>query len=142
VFRGLIDVLRKRNKSNLKIRIHYVLVKWNNRLAIRRNRSDLLYFSFGRDDFRSKEIREALNRLGCSFIEVMPRTSFRDMLRNMFRGGKEYYYGREPSTNRFGYRYDLAGLTFEKSKLFKAAIEVVERAITSYLIEYGDHSKA
>jgi hypothetical protein len=142
MFRGLIEVLEARTKSNFKTRIHYWLVKWNNRLvAARRRRATVLYFSFGRNDFRSKEIKETLDELGCRFIEVLPRASFRKMLGNMF-GGADYYYGREPVDNKFGYHYQLNDLTPEKKMLFQAAIQVVERSITSYLVEYNDHLEA
>ena len=141
-FRSLINLLEGQNNSSIKTRIHYWLVKWNNRLVVRRSRVDLLYFSFGRDDFRAKEIRETLSQLGARFIEVVPRTSFFKMLRNMLGGGKDYYYGREPTGNKFGYSYNLTGLSAEKTKLFEAAIQAVERSITSYLIEYEDHLKA
>jgi len=141
-FRGFIDLLQSRHKSSAKLRIHYWLVKWNNRLVMRRNRVDLLYFSFGRDDFRTKEIRQTLVQLQTRFIEVVPQTSFLNMIRNMIGGGKDYYYGREPTRNRFRYSYDLNDLPFEKQRLFTAAIHAVERSVTSYLTEYADHEKA
>jgi hypothetical protein len=141
-FRSLIDLFQSQRKSSAKLRIHYWLVKWNNRLVVQRNRVDLLYFSFGRGDFRSKEIRQTLSELGARFIEVVPPTSFRNMIRNTTRKGRDYYYGRESTTNQFRYNYDLTNLPPEKQKLFRAGIDVVERSITSYLTEYEDHLKA
>jgi hypothetical protein len=141
-FRNFIDLFDWRGKSSLKTRIHYWLVKWNNRLVVRRSPVDLLYFSFGRNDFRGKEIRGTLIQLGSHFIEVVPRASFHGVIRNMLKGGKDYFYGREPTGNKFHYSYDLNDLTLEKRKLFNVAIQTVERSITSYLTEYEDHLEA
>ncbi len=141
-FRSLITLLKARGEANFKTRLHYWLVKWNNRLVTRRHRADLLYFSFGRNDFRAKEIRETLTQLGSRFIKIVPRTSFRNMIQNIVGGGKDYYYGRESRSNRFRYNYDLTGLAREKQKLFEAAVRIVETSITGYLIEYEDHLKA
>jgi hypothetical protein len=141
-FRSFLDLMGRARAPSLKSRLHYYLVKWSNRCVVRRNRVPLLYFSFGRNDFRGKEIRKILQQLGCKFIEVVPRTSFLNILRNLFRGGKDYYYGREAMGNRFHYTYDITSLSSEKQKLFALAIRAVERSITSYLVEYNHHRKA
>ena len=141
-FRALITVFDGGNKSTLKTRLHYWLIRVNNRLVVRRNRVALLYFSFGRSDFRAKEVRETLSRLGSRFIEVVPPTTFRAMIQNILGGGKEYYYGREPNGKGFNHRYDVTGLAPDKQKLFAVAIQVVERTITSFLTEYEDHLQA
>ena len=141
-FRAFISVLHGRNKRTIKTHVHYWLAKWNNRLVVRRNRVDLLYFSFSRDDFRTKDIRETLIQLGSRFIDVVQRTSFRNMIRNMLGGGKDYYYGREPTANRFRYAYDLTSCSVEKKKLFEAAVQFLERSVTNFLVEYEDHLKA
>ena len=61
------------------------------------------------------------------------------MIRNILGGGKEYYYGREPNGNGFNCRYVLTDLAPDKQRLFEVAIQVVERTITSFLIEYENH---
>ncbi len=114
-FRSFIDGLKRQSNPTLKTRIHYWLIKWNNRWVARRTPVDLLYFSFGRNDFRGKEIRETLIQLGSNLIEVVPRTNFLNMIRNMLGKGRDYYYGREPTGNGFRYIYDLTNLLPEKA---------------------------
>ena len=145
-FRTLIEILAdEKPKRSLKTRLHYLLMKWNNRAVLRRCPADLLFFRVARSDFRTVEIRKALEALGVRYLDVVPAPSIRELLSSLLRGGRDYHFSQSPPMNRgnrFGYRYPLDHLAPLKRRLFAAAIRAVETSITSCLVEYHDHERA
>ena len=145
-FRTLIELLAdEKPKRPLKTRLHYFLMKWSNRAVLRHYPADLLFFRFARKDFRTVEIRKALEALGVRYLDVVPAPSIRELLSSLLRGGRDYHFSQPPRMdrgNRFGYRYPLDHLDPFKRKLFAAAIRAVETLITSCLVEYRDHERA
>lgn len=145
-FRALIALFTEETpKRTWKTRLHYVLMKWTNRAVIRRNPADLLVFRFARKDFRTVEIRKALDALGVRYIDVVPVQSIRELVSSLLRGGGEYHFSQPPPLtrgNRFGRTYPLDHLDPLKRKLFATAIRAVEASITSCLVEYRDHGWA
>ncbi len=145
-FRKLIEIfVAEEPKRSLKTRLHYLLMKWSNRAALRRCKADLLFFRFARRDFRTTEIRKALDTLGVCYLEVIPVPSIRELLSSLLRGGRDYHFSQPPPMNRgnrFGHTYALDHLDPLRRKLFAAAIRAVETSVTSCIIEYGDHERA
>jgi len=145
-FRSLIELLSADTpKRSLATRLHYLLMKWSNRAVLRRNRADILFFRFARKDFRTVEIRQALDALGAQYLDVAPAPSTRELLSSLLRGGGDYHFSQPPPMNRgnrFGHTYALDHLDPLKRKLFAAAIRAIERSITSCLVEYRDHERA
>lgn len=145
-FRTLIELLTdKKPRRSLKTRLHYLLMKWSNRAVLRRNPADLLFFRFARNDFRTVEIRKALEALGVRYLDVVPAPSIRELLSSLMRGGRDYHFSQPPAMdrgNRFQCHYPLDHLDPLKQKLFATAIEAVETLITSCIIEYRDHERA
>ena len=145
-FRTLIELLAdEKPKRPLKMRLHYLLMKWSNRVVLRRSPADLLFFRFARKDFRTVEIRKALDTLGVRYLDVVPAPSIRELLSSLLRGGRDYCFTQPPAMNRgnrFGHSYPLDHLDPLKRKLFAAAIRAVETSITSCLVEYHDHERA
>ena len=145
-FRQLIELLSDdAPRRSLATRLHYLLMKWGNRAVLRRNRPDLLFFRFAREDFRTVEIRKTLDSLEVRYLQVVPAPSTRELLSSVLRGGSGYHFSQPPPMNRgnrFGHSYPLDHLDPLKRKLFTAAIRAIERSITSCLIEYRDHERA
>lgn len=145
-FRNLIEILGdEKAKRSLKTRLHYLLMKWSNRAVLRRHPADLFFFRFARKDFRTVEIRKALEALKVRYLDVVPAPSIRDLVRSLIRGGREYYFSQPPPMNRgnrFGHQYRLDHLDPFKKQLFTAAIRAVETSVTSCLVEYRDHERA
>ena len=145
-FRSLIELLSDDTpKRSLATRLHYLLMKWSNRAVLRRSRADILFFRFARKDFRTVEIRQALDELGAQYLDVVPAPSTRELLSSLLRGGGDYHFSQPPPMNRgnrFGHTYALDHLDPLKRKLFAAAIRAIERSITSCLVEYRDHERA
>lgn len=144
--RSLIELLADENpKRSLKSRLHYLLMKWGNRAVLRRCPADLLFFRFAQKDFRTVEIRKALDALKVRYLEVVPAPSIRELLSTLLRGGRDYHFTQPPPMtrgNRFRHDYSLKHLEPLKRKLFAAAIRAVETSITSCLVEYRDHRRA
>ena len=142
----MIELLTNRTpKRSLKTRLHYLLMKWSNRAVLRRNAADLLFFRFVRKDFRTVEIRKALDELGIRFLDVVPAPSIRELLSSLLWGGREYHYTQPPPMNRgnrFGHTYKLDHLDPLKRTLFSAAIRAVETSITSCIIRCASPSRA
>ena len=145
-FRNLIELMATESpRRSLKSRLHYRLMKWSNRAVLRRCPADLLFFRFARKDFRTVEIRKALEALGVRYLEVVPAPSSRELLASLLRGGRDYHFTQPPAMNRgnrFGHSYPLDHLDPLKQKLFAAALRAVETSITSCLVEYRDHERA
>ena len=145
-FRTLLDVFDKSPvRQSPATRLHGFLLRWNNRMVVRGSSADLLFFRFAESDFRTAEIRKALDSLRVNYLDVSPAPRIRRMVEGLLKGERNYYYSHPPGMNRgnrFGRRYRLEYLKPAKRSLFTAAIRAVELSITSFLVEYRDHEKA
>ena len=123
-FRTLIELFTdEKPKRSLKTRLHYLLMKWSNRAVLRRHPADLLFFRFARKDFRTVEIRKALDALKVRYLEVVPAPSIRELFTSLLRGGNEYHFSQPPPMNRgnrFGHTYRLDHFEPLKRQLFAA----------------------
>ena len=146
MFRGLIDVLGELpSRRSLSTRLHYLLLRWNNRLVVRGSSAELLFFRFARSDFRTTEIRKALDSLGVNYLDVTPAPRTRHIATRFLKGERNYYFTQPPGMdrgNRFRRRYRLEHLEPSKRRVFADAIRAVELFITSFIVEYRDHKKA
>jgi len=132
---------QKIGRKTLRNRILHLVVTFNNWAVVRRFPFKLLFFRFSpdEDDFRSKEMRKALEELGVKYIQVIPRNRIYRVVINLLRNKPYYYYGNSFSTNLFKNEYDLGRLDDGKGVLFEKAIEYVELAISGYIREYKSH---
>lgn len=145
-FRTLLDVLGNvSERQTLASRLHALLVRLNNRVAMRQSSANMLFFRFAQSDFRTAEIRKALDSLGTNYLDVSPAPRIRQIVSDLVKGKLNYYYAQPPGMNRgnrFGFRYRLDHLEPIKRLLFTAAIRAVELSITSFVGEYQIHKKA
>lgn len=127
-----------------KLHIHEWLWKLSNELLVRRKKCDVVFFRFAAKDFRSKDILQALNNLGISYIPAVPSHSIWTAVANILRRGPDYFFAQPPPTwrgNRFRRSYDLAGLPDDKRTLFAAAINLVERTLTTCVADMRLHRR-
>jgi hypothetical protein len=140
-FSRVVALLRREDPGQgLKTRLFHALAAFNNRRTLRRHPAEMLFFRFAEDDFRSKEMRSTLEELGVRYVEVVP-PSKATLLRNLREGGRYYFYGGPPATNRFGRTFDLGHLDPDVRWIFECAIAYVEATVSSYFREYELHSR-
>jgi len=136
----LVGVIEGNEKENrLKMIIFRVLVRINNWLVLRLYRFELMFFRFSVEDFRSVEIRKALDELGASYIQVVPPGRIIGILKGMLQRMPYYYYGGVTSNERFNHQYVFGGLDRHKNRLFERAAERIDIMISSYVKEYKIH---
>lgn len=144
-FRTLINLFDgSSRRRSVKHRLHYLLMRWHNRLAAR-TPAELLFFRFAHKDFRTEEIRKALGQLGVVSLNVVPAPRTSRIIASFFKRERDYFYSQPPTTargNRFRIRYPLPGTDEFKRRIFEAAISAVECSITGFIVEYRHHLQA
>ena len=120
------------------------LWKLSNELLVRRRKCDVVFFRFAAKDFRSKDILQALDDLGINYIPAVPSHGIWTAAANILRRGPDYFFAQPPPVwhgNHFGYSYDLSGFPNDKRTLFTAAIQLVERTITTCVVDMHLHRR-
>ena len=139
-FRQLVSLLKYHPAmKGWKIRLFYFLVDVNNTMVVRKYPSRILFFRFAMDDFRSSEIRKALDELQVEYIQVVPPPRMKDVAKNLFRRGPYYFFGGISRKSRFRCKYNLDNIGEYESFLFQRAIEKAETSISGYIVEYDKH---
>lgn len=139
-FYHLVSIISGEDKHvNWKTFVFYAFVKISNWRVLRKYRTELLFFRFSLNDFRSVEIRKVLDGFGARYIEVVPPGRFFEVLRYFLQSRPYYYFGGLPSRNIFNHQYDITGIPKHKRFVFERVIEKTERMISGYIREYKRH---
>lgn len=121
-----------------KAALFNLLIRWNNRWALRRRPAEILFFRFTPDDFRTRAAKTALDDLGARYLEAFGAER-RLLLRSLLQGTPHYFYGGVPVENRFRCEYRLEGLDRHKGIVFRRAIDRIERMISGFIREFEEH---
>ncbi|MBI1937715.1 MAG: hypothetical protein HYS25_06285 [Ignavibacteriales bacterium] len=128
-------------KLRVKLLIFYILLRINNLLTIKRFPYKMMFFRFSFDDFRSVEIRNALDKLGVKYIQVVPPGRTKEILKYMLKKEPYYYYRGIAFRNRFKFQYDLSNCDQHTKIIFIKAIDYIEKTISASINEFKVHDK-
>lgn len=140
---GLLD--EDQRVDGIGDRLHDLLWRAANWITVRRHKAEVLFFRFAMRDFRSTEIRKTLDSLAVRYLEAVPAQSFNDIMKNILRGGRHYFYAQPPKPthgDRFRHEYRLDHLDSVKRRLFEAAIRLTGTTLTACEMATTTHTAA
>lgn len=122
--------------------IYNLVIKVSNKKVVKKCEYDILFYPYGLNNFRTTDIKKALDELGVDYIEVVP-PSLKELIYNIvYTKPKPYYFlGGKASHNIFLNQYDLEQCTNYHKRLFTSAIEKINEIISSFIYEYQIHKK-
>ena len=142
VFYSIYSIMTK-NIFRLRLRdfIFYILLRINNLLTLKRFQYEMMFFRFSFEDFRSVEIRNALDKLGMKYIQVVPPGRIKEILKYILKKEPYYYYKGITFRKRFKFKYDLSSCDRHKKVIFMKAIDYIEKTLSASIREFKVHDK-